>query len=210
MPAGRSRPRDYQYRLDDLFYVVEPLIGRRLTYPSAYRKGRRFCRARQQATEIQSVVDHVSTRSLSSATAALGTKHAQRLWRRFHDAPCAKARRVINVDGSGHARGSSGETPASGTCSPSRAASLPGARVQKLGIGQSQKAHRRRRQSRLPLSWSHCGPVGVSPPVADGPQFHQVDRATEGRPSVRTCAENSLVADVARTRPLCMAPSNIY
>jgi len=51
MRAGRPRRSDYEYVREgtaNIFCIVEPLTGRRLTYASANRKGRAFTRALQR------------------------------------------------------------------------------------------------------------------------------------------------------------------
>jgi hypothetical protein len=93
MRAGRPRRSDYEYVREgtaNIFCIVEPLTGRRLTYASANRKGRAFTRALQRiarryprAKKIHLVMDNLSTHSLSSVVATLGARQAQRLWRRF-------------------------------------------------------------------------------------------------------------------------------
>src|SRR5204862_5975821 len=77
-PMRPSRPArvDYEYVREgtaNIFCIVEPLTGRRLTYASANRKGRAFARALQRierryhtARKIHLVLDNLSNHSAQS------------------------------------------------------------------------------------------------------------------------------------------------
>ena len=97
-PGRRVRPghvarRDYEYvrrGTANVFCILEPLTGRRLTYASANRKGSSFAAALQRiaqrypyATRIHLVMDNLSTHAKSCVVTALGTKRGIRLWSRF-------------------------------------------------------------------------------------------------------------------------------
>jgi len=107
MRGGRPRRSDYEYVREgtaNIFCIVEPLTGRRLTYASANRKGRAFTRALQRiarrysrARKIHLVMDNLSTHSLRSVTATLGDKQAQRLWQRFEVHHTPKHASWLNV-----------------------------------------------------------------------------------------------------------------
>jgi hypothetical protein len=107
MRAGRHRRSDYEYvrgGTANIFCIVEPLTGRRLTYASANRKGRAFTRALQRiarrylsARKIHLVMDNLSTHSLSSLIATLGDKVARRLWGRFQIHHTPKHASWLNV-----------------------------------------------------------------------------------------------------------------
>lgn len=84
---------DYEYVREgtaNIFCIVEPLTGRRLTYASANRKGRAFARALQrvarrykQARRIHLVLDNLSTHAEKALIDALGLVEGRLLWRRF-------------------------------------------------------------------------------------------------------------------------------
>ena len=97
-PGRRARPgsigrRDYEYvrrGTANIFCVLEPLTGRRLTYASADRKSPSFAAALQRiahryrrAKRIHLVMDNLSTHAKSCVVAALGLRRGTRLWRRF-------------------------------------------------------------------------------------------------------------------------------
>src|SRR5207245_238500 len=74
----------------NIFCIVEPLTGQRLTFASANRKRPAYVRALQkiaarysQAKRIHLVQDNLNTHSLKSAVAVLGALEGRRLWRRF-------------------------------------------------------------------------------------------------------------------------------
>lgn len=93
MRPGRPGRLDYEYVREgtaNIFCIVEPLTGRRLTYASKNRKGRSFARALQRiahryrgARKIHLVMDNLSTHGEKSLTDALGLAAGRRLWRRF-------------------------------------------------------------------------------------------------------------------------------
>jgi hypothetical protein len=93
MRPGRPRRSDYEYvraGTANIFCIVEPLTGRRLTYASANRTGRAFTRALERiarryprARKIHLVMDNLSTHAANSVATTLGAKKGQRLWRRF-------------------------------------------------------------------------------------------------------------------------------
>jgi len=93
MKPGRISRRDYEYvrcGTANIFCIVEPLAGRRLTFASANRKRPAYVRALQkiaarypQAKRIHLVQDNLNTHSLKSAVAVLGALEGRRLWRRF-------------------------------------------------------------------------------------------------------------------------------
>jgi len=90
---GKLARRDYEYvrrGTANIFCILEPLTGRRLTYASKNRKGAAFAAALQRiarryrhATRIHLVMDNLSTHAQSCVVAALGAKRGARLWRRF-------------------------------------------------------------------------------------------------------------------------------
>jgi hypothetical protein len=97
-PGRGARPgsvgrRDYEYvrrGTANIFCILEPLTGRRLTYASADRKGPAFAKALQRiarryrhARRIHLVMDNLSTHAKSCVVNALGSKRGARLWRRF-------------------------------------------------------------------------------------------------------------------------------
>jgi hypothetical protein len=93
MRPGRPGRFDYEYVREgtaNIFCIVEPLTGRRLTYASKNRKGRAFARALQRiarryhaARKIHLVMDNLSTHSEKSLTDALGLAAGRQLCRRF-------------------------------------------------------------------------------------------------------------------------------
>jgi transposase len=93
MSPGRPARVDYEYvraGTANIFCIVEPLTGRRLTYASKNRTGRAFARALQRvarryahAKRIHLVLDNLSTHSEKSLIDALGVAAGRRLWRRF-------------------------------------------------------------------------------------------------------------------------------
>jgi hypothetical protein len=99
MRPGRPRRRDYEYVREgtaNVFCIVEPLTGCRLTYASANRTGQAFTRALEriarrypQARKIHLVMDNLSTHSATCVQTTLGAKNGHRLWRRFqvHNTP---------------------------------------------------------------------------------------------------------------------------
>lgn len=93
MRPGRTRRSDCEYVREgtaNIFCIIEPLTGRRLTYASANRTGRAFTRALERIArrypgvrKIHLVMDNLSTHSASSLKATLGERAGERLWRRF-------------------------------------------------------------------------------------------------------------------------------
>ena len=93
MRPGRPARMDYEYVREgtaNIFCIVEPLTGRRLTYASANRKGAAFARALarialryRHARLIHLVLDNLNTHAEKSLTDALGPIEGRRLWRRF-------------------------------------------------------------------------------------------------------------------------------
>jgi hypothetical protein len=93
MKSGQLARRDYEYvrcGTANIFCIVEPLTGRRLTYASADRTGTAYVRALQKiatryrhARRIHLVQDNLNTHSMKSAIAVLGPLEGRRLWRRF-------------------------------------------------------------------------------------------------------------------------------
>jgi hypothetical protein len=93
MRSGQPTRFDYEYVREgtaNIFCIVEPLTGRRLTYASANRKGRAFARALQRIAgrykrvrRIHLVLDNLSTHSEKALVDALGPAEGHRLWRRF-------------------------------------------------------------------------------------------------------------------------------
>lgn len=93
MKPGRAPRTDYEYVREgtaNVFCIVEPITGRRLTYASANRTGHAFARALRRierrykrARRIHLVVDNLSTHSEKCVVEALGVRAGRRLWRRF-------------------------------------------------------------------------------------------------------------------------------
>lgn len=93
MRPGKTARIDYEYvrrGTANVFCIVEPKTGRRLTHATANRTGRRFAiavrkiaRRYARATTIHLVMDNLSTHAKSSLVAAYGEAAADRLWSRF-------------------------------------------------------------------------------------------------------------------------------
>ena len=93
MRPGRIKRTDYEYircGTANIFCIVEPLTGRRLTFATADRKRPAFVRALQKialryqhARLIHLVMDNLNTHSMNSAIEVLGDLAGRRLWRRF-------------------------------------------------------------------------------------------------------------------------------
>jgi hypothetical protein len=93
MGPGRLARTDYEYvrcGTANVFCIVEPLTGRRLTFASANRKATAFVRALQRiarryksARRIHLIMDNLNTHARSSAIAVLGELGGRRLWNRF-------------------------------------------------------------------------------------------------------------------------------
>ena len=81
MRPGRTRRHDYEYvrrGTANVFCIVEPLTGRRLTHATATRTGAdfaaalaRIARRYRRATKIHLVMDNLSTHSENCLVAAL-------------------------------------------------------------------------------------------------------------------------------------------
>lgn len=94
MQPGRVAKKDYEYvrkGTANVFCVVEPLTGRRLTQATRNRKGTTFARALKRvaaryakARKIHLVLDNLSTHSEKSLTNAFGLAAGRKLWKRFH------------------------------------------------------------------------------------------------------------------------------
>jgi hypothetical protein len=93
MRPGVLARRDYEYvrrGTANVFCIIEPKEGRRLTYATKNRTGLAFARALRRvarrypkAKRIHLVVDNLSTHSEKSLTDAFGTTAGSALWRRF-------------------------------------------------------------------------------------------------------------------------------
>jgi len=93
MRPGRLARRDYEYvrcGTANIFCIVEPLTGMRLTFATANRKRPAFVRAVQkialryrQARRIHLVLDNLNIHSQVSLVQVLGELDGRRLWRRF-------------------------------------------------------------------------------------------------------------------------------
>lgn len=93
MRPGQTRREDYEYVREgtaNIFCIVEPLTGRRLTYASKNRKGKAFARALWRiarryrgARKIHLVLDNLSTHAKKSVVKAFGVVAGTRLWNRF-------------------------------------------------------------------------------------------------------------------------------
>ena len=90
---GRLKRVDYEYvrrGMANVFCIIEPKAGRRLTHATPNRKGAQFARALKRisrryprARRIHLVVDNLSTHCQKSLTDAFGRTEGQALWRRF-------------------------------------------------------------------------------------------------------------------------------
>jgi hypothetical protein len=95
LPMRRGRParRDYEYircGTANIFCIVEPLAGRRMTHATDRRTGRRFAQALtrirrryRRARTIHLVVDNLSTHSELACIRAYGPERGRALWRCF-------------------------------------------------------------------------------------------------------------------------------
>jgi transposase len=93
MRPGRPQRTDYEYvrkGVANIFCVVEPLTGRRLTQATATRTGNEFAKilakvARRypDAKVIHLVVDNLSTHSERCVRRMYGEEKGRALWRRF-------------------------------------------------------------------------------------------------------------------------------
>lgn len=93
MRPGRIARHDYEYvrrGTANIYCIVEPLTGKRLTFASKNRTGvafahaiRRIARRYKGATKIHLVLDNLNTHTEKSLTLAFGQRAGIRLWRRF-------------------------------------------------------------------------------------------------------------------------------
>jgi transposase len=93
MKPGRPSRTDYEYvrrGTANIFCVVEPLTGRRLTRATRNRKGAAYARMLQRiekryrhARTIHLVQDNLSTHTVKSLVATFGSNKGRALWRRF-------------------------------------------------------------------------------------------------------------------------------
>ena len=93
MKPGRASRADYEYIRQgtaNIFCIVEPLSGRRLTYASKNRTARAFTRAIERiarryssAEVIHLVMDNLNTHAKKSIVDTLGSAAGERLWKRF-------------------------------------------------------------------------------------------------------------------------------
>ena len=93
MKPGRTRRSDYEYvrgGTANIFCIVEPLTGRRLTYASKNRTARAFTRAIERiarrystADVIHLVMDNLNTHAKKSLVDTMGAAKAEDLWKRF-------------------------------------------------------------------------------------------------------------------------------
>lgn len=107
MRVGRTARIDYEYVREgtaNIFCIVEPLTGRRLTYASANRKGKAFCRALQKiarryrhARKIHLVMDNLNIHAEKSVLDVLGPAAGRRLWKRFAIHHTPKHARWLNA-----------------------------------------------------------------------------------------------------------------
>jgi len=90
---GRPARTDYEYvrkGTANVFCIVEPKTGRRLTHSTKRRAGSDFARAlyriakaHPRAKRIHLVMDNLSTHSEKSCTDTFGMRRGRALWRRF-------------------------------------------------------------------------------------------------------------------------------
>jgi len=93
MAPGKLTRTDYEYvrcGTANIFCIVEPLTGRRLTFATANRKAPAFVRALRKvarryrtARRIHLVMDNLNIHSRASVETVLGELDGHRLWRRF-------------------------------------------------------------------------------------------------------------------------------
>lgn len=95
LPAGPGKLGrfDYEYvrrGTGNVFCIIEPLTGKRLTHATKNRTGQAFAHAIRKvarryprAKRIHMVVDNLSTHSEKSLTATFGNAEGAALWRRF-------------------------------------------------------------------------------------------------------------------------------
>jgi|SRR5437763_10556176 len=93
MKPGVVKHRDYEYvrcGTANIFCIIEPLAGKRLTFATADRKRRAYVWALKKIAarykrvrRIHLVQDNLNTHSEKSAIKVLGPLEGRRLWRRF-------------------------------------------------------------------------------------------------------------------------------
>ena len=93
MAPGKPARTDYEYvrcGTANIFCIVEPLTGRRLTFATANRKAPAFVRALRKidqryraARRIHLVMDNLNIHSRASLETLLGDFAGRRLWQRF-------------------------------------------------------------------------------------------------------------------------------
>jgi len=93
MAPGRTARSDYEYvrrGTANVFCIVEPKTGRRLTYATRRRTARDFARALlriakayPRARRIHLVVDNLSTHTEKACIETFGQRQGRALWRRF-------------------------------------------------------------------------------------------------------------------------------
>jgi transposase len=93
MRPGKLAKKDYEYvrrGTANVFCIVEPRTGRRLTHATRNRTGAAFASALgkiakryRKARKIHLVLDNLSTHSEKSLRTALGDRVGLRLWKRF-------------------------------------------------------------------------------------------------------------------------------
>ncbi len=93
MAPGKPARTDYEYvrcGTANIFCIVEPLTGRRLTFATANRKAHAFVRALRKidqryraARRIHLVMDNLNIHSRASLETLLGDFAGRRLWQRF-------------------------------------------------------------------------------------------------------------------------------
>ena len=93
MAPGKLARTDYEYvrcGTANIFCIVEPLTGRRLTFATANRKAPAFVRALRKiaqryrsARRIHLVMDNLNIHFRCSVETVLGELEGRRLWRRF-------------------------------------------------------------------------------------------------------------------------------
>jgi hypothetical protein len=93
MVPGRAARTDYEYvrcGTANIYCIVEPLTGRRLTFATANRKApafvwalKKIARRYRSARRIHLVMDNLNIHSRASVTTVLGELAGRRLWQRF-------------------------------------------------------------------------------------------------------------------------------
>ena len=93
MRSGRAARADYEYvrhGTANIFCIVEPKTGRRLTHATARRTNKDFARALHRISKaypkarcIHLVADNLSSHSEKACIETFGTRRGKALWRRF-------------------------------------------------------------------------------------------------------------------------------